>query len=242
MLRAVGVALFVLIAQAPQGAPPSTQPSQTPRFRGGTNLVRVDAFVTKDGVPVQDLAASDFEIFEDGTPQKIDTFEHIVIDASQRAARVDPSSVTQANQMAEDPHRRVFVVYLDIEHVDVAGSHSIKEPLIDFMNRVMGDDDLLAVMTPEMSPSQLTFGRKTDVIERGLRDNWAWGRRDTIMLDKREQLYDQCFPPLPGEPPGPSGLARELIKRRRERMVLESLHDLVLHMEALRDGRTAVVA
>jgi len=238
--RIVGLALFAVLSQAQTAPTPSPAPQQ-PRFRGGTNMVRVDVFATKDGVPVQDLTAADFDIREDGAPQKIDTFEHIVVD-SHRAERVDPSSVSQANQMAADPHRRVFVVYLDIENVDVAGSHDIKEPLIDFMNRVMGDDDLLAIMTPEMSPSQLTFGRKTDVIERGLRENWAWGRRDTIMLDQREQLYDRCFPPQSGEPAGTSALARELIKRRRERMVLDSLRDLVHHMEALRDGRTAVIA
>ena len=239
--RIVGLALLAALSQA-QTAPAPSPPPQQPRFRGGTNMVRVDVFATKDGVPVQDLTAADFDIREDGTPQKIDTFEHIVIDGSHVAERVDPSSVSQANQMAADPHRRVFVVYLDTENVGVGGSHDIKEPLIDFVNRVMGDDDLLAVMTPEMSPSQLTFGRKTDVIERGLRENWAWGRRDTILLDKREQLYDQCFPPQSGEGAGPSLLARELIKRRRERMVLESLRDLVRHMEVLRDGRTAVIA
>jgi len=182
--RIVGLALLAVLSQA-QTAPTPSPPPQQPRFRGGTNMVRVDVFATKDGTPVQDLTAADFELREDGAPQKIDTFEHIVIDGSHRAERVDPSSVSEANQMAADPHRRVFVVYLDIENVDVTGSHDIKEPLIDFMNRVMGDDDLLAVMTPEMSPSQLTFARKTEVIERGLRENWAWGRRDTIMLDQR---------------------------------------------------------
>jgi len=25
-----------------------------------------------------------------------------------------------------------------------------------------------------MGPQQITFGRKTDVIEQGLRDNWIW--------------------------------------------------------------------
>src|SRR5262249_49431292 len=134
ILRIVSLALCLVISQA-QGSPPSTLSQGQPRFRGGTNMVRVDAFATKDGVPVQDLTAADFEVLEDGAPQKIDTFEHIVIDASYPAARVDPSSVSQANQMAADPHRRVFVLYLDIEHVDVAGSHDIKEPLIDFMNR-----------------------------------------------------------------------------------------------------------
>ncbi len=136
----------------------------------------------------------------------------------------------------------MFVVYLDIENVDVAGSHAIQEPLIGFMNRLMGDNDLVAVMTPEMSPSQLTFGRKTDVIERGLRDNWIWGRREALLLDQREDLYSSCFPPLSTETSPVSALARELIKRRKERMVLESLRDLVHHMEALRDGRTAVIA
>jgi ABC-type lipoprotein release transport system permease subunit len=34
-------------------------------------LVRVDAFATKGGVPVQDLTAADFDVFEDNVPQKI---------------------------------------------------------------------------------------------------------------------------------------------------------------------------
>jgi VWFA-related protein len=149
--------------------------------------------------------------------------------------------VSQAIQQAADPRRRVFVIYLDTGNVDVVGSHDIRAPLVDFMNRVMSDDDLVALMTPEMGPQQLTFGRKTDVIERGMRDNWAWGRRGSLMLDDREKMYDQCYPPMPGETTSPSALAREMIDRRREKMVLDSLSDLARYMEAIRDGRTAVV-
>jgi VWFA-related protein len=240
LARFVGIALLAVLAQSPQGSQPPAQSQQPPRFRGGTNMVRVDTLATKNGVPVQDLSADDFEIFEDGAPQKIDNFEHVVIEPAPQGERVEPSSVGQANQLAADPHRRVFVIYLDIEHVDVVGSHNIKEPLIDFMNRVMSDDDLVGVMTPEMGPQQITFGRRTDVIERGLRDNWIWGRRDSIMLDDREKMYDACYPPLPGEP-SPSALVHEMMLRRREKMVLDSLSDLSHHMEAMRDGRTAVV-
>lgn len=190
------VALLPLIARAPQ-TPQSAAPSQPPpRFRGGTNLVRVDALATKNGVPVQDLTADEFEVFEDGAPQKIENFEHIVVEPAPSRARLDPSSVDQAIQLAADPHRRVFVIYLDTGHVDFGGRHDVTAPLIDFMNRVMNDDDLIGVMTPEMGPHQITFGRKTDVIERGLRTNWTWGRGgDYVMLDDRERLYDVCFPP-----------------------------------------------
>jgi hypothetical protein len=133
--------------------PPPQQPAQPPRFRTETNLVRVDVFATKDGATVQDLTADDFEVIEDSAPQKIESFEHIVVSAAgPQDVRMDPASVTRANEAAADPRRRVFVLFLDNQHVGVEGSHAIKEPLIALMTRIMGEDDLVAVMTPEMSP------------------------------------------------------------------------------------------
>lgn len=214
---------------------------QPPRFRTETNLVRVDVYATKDGVPVQDMKAEDFELYEDNAPQKIDSFEHIVVTPAGPDIVSEPNSVDEANQAAADPKRRVFVIYLDTEQVSVEGSHNIKEPLIDLMQRVMGADDLVAVMTPKMSPSQLTFARRTQVIEEDLRKNWAWGRRNSIMLDEREQLYSDCFPPTKNDEPVPSVLAKKMIERRRERLVLDSLQDLIRHMAVVREGRTAVI-
>ena len=41
------------------------QPDTTrPRFRAGTNLVTIDAYVSKDGTPVTDLRADEVEILE----------------------------------------------------------------------------------------------------------------------------------------------------------------------------------
>lgn len=226
----------------PQPPQQQTPPQPPPRFRTASNLVRVDVYVTKDGVPVQDLTAADLEVSEDNAPQKIDSFEHIVVrPAGPREALVEPSSVMAANQLAADPRRRVFVLFLDTETVSYEGSHAIKEPLIELMTRMMGPDDLVGVMTPTMSPSQITFGRRTKVIEDGLRSNWAWGRRTSILLDEREELYSECFPPTKDGEPVPSMLASELIKRRRERIVLDSLQDLIRHMGAVREGRTAVI-
>jgi VWFA-related protein len=239
--------LGAMLAQASGASqPPPSSPQQIPqpppRFRTETNLVRVDVYATKGGEPVQDLTAADFEVYEDNTAQKIDSFEHIVVrTGGPQDERSEPNSVRAANQLAADPRRRVFVIYLDIEHVDVIGSHSIKEPLIDLMTRVMSPDDLVGVMTPEMSPSQITFGRRTQIIEEGLRKNWIWGRRESLLPDEREALYQSCFPPANSRDTNPSQLAVAMTKRRRERMVLDSLYDLVRHMAAVREGRTAVI-
>lgn len=221
-------------------APPEQQP---PVFRVEANFVRVDAFPTKDGRPVHGLTAEDFEVFEDGAPQKIASFEHVLVDAGTSPdARIEPNSVREGERMAGNPRNRVFVIYLDVPHVQVSSSHAIKEPLIRLFHRMMGPDDLVAVMTPSMAPTQMTFARKTEVIERGLRENWPWGVRDSIMtMDERERQYEICYPALSNEPAARSGLAQAMIDRRRERMVLDSLHDLVGYLGGIREERKAII-
>ena len=51
-----------------------------------TNLVQVDAVVTKDGKPVTNLTADDFEIYEDGRKQAITSFAYISNVASASVA------------------------------------------------------------------------------------------------------------------------------------------------------------
>ena len=243
VVRAIVLGAAVILAQAVPPPPPPQQPQQPPpRFRAGANLVRVDVYATKDGVPVQDLTAADLEITEDKAPQKIESFEHIAVDpARPESAAVEPSSPSQALQLVADPRRRVFVIFLDTHHVPYEGSHGISEPLIDFMQRVLGEEDLIALMTPDMSPDQLTFGSRTTVIEAGLRKSGFWGRRDSLTLDETEKAYDQCFPLLPTEQGPVSAVAKEMIQRRRERATLDALHDLGRYMGTVREGRTAVV-
>ena len=65
-------------------ASPSPTPQESPTLddkdetvRITTNLVQVDAVVTKDGKLVTDLKADDFELFEDGRRQTITSFAYI---------------------------------------------------------------------------------------------------------------------------------------------------------------------
>jgi len=243
---ALAAAVSARQAPAPPPPPAKSEQEQPPRFRTEANYIRVDVYPTKNGEPVQDLRLEDFEVLENGTRQQVQAFEHIVISpAGPQSQRVEPSSVRQGEQMAGNPRSRVFVFFLDVPHVPVEGSHAIKEPLIRLIDRILGPDDLVAVMTPEMSASQISFGRKTEVVADMLRENWIWGKRHSIIpMDAREREYEQCYPPnnddiKAGRVVNP--VVPQLIARRRERMVLDSLRDLVTYLGGVREERKAIV-
>jgi VWFA-related protein len=120
----------------------------------------------------------------------------------------------------------------------VDSAHAINEPLIRLMDRILGPDDLVGVMTPAMAASQVVLGRKTQVIEDSLRRNWAWGTRFSILRDEREEAYKACYPDnLESE----SSFAKELMRRRRERATLEALEDLVRYLRTIREERKAIL-
>ena len=68
--------LLVAVAAAAPGR------VQQPTFSTRSELVRVDALVLEGSRPVTGLAAADFELLDDGVPQKIDlaTFEKLPVD------------------------------------------------------------------------------------------------------------------------------------------------------------------
>jgi VWFA-related protein len=198
----------------------------------------VDVYPTAGGRPVLDLQSEDFEVLENGQPQKIEAFEHVVLTpAGSLAPRAEPNSVRASEQMASVARNRVFVIFLDVPHVAVEGSHAIKEPLIKLMERTLAADDLVAVMTPDMAASHITLARKTDAIAKMLTDNWTWGHRFSIRpMDDRELEYESCYPA-----PSQKELLGQMIHRRRERITLDALRDLVHYLGTIREERKAIL-
>ncbi len=232
-------------AQAPsqsqaQGPPPSSQ--QPPRFRVATNFVQVDVYPTADNRPVTDLTAAEFEVLEDNTPQKIETFEFVTTRApGVQSLRPEPSTVEAANDRAADPGTRAFVLFLDTYHVEGAAAFRVRQPLVNLLNRIVGQDDVVAVMTPEMSARDLTFTTRTSSIEAILDRYWDWGRRGQLAnRDPQETQYEICYPADPGQSREDTLLGK-MIDRRREKLTLDALDDLIVHLEGLREGRKAVV-
>jgi VWFA-related protein len=225
-------AVAALSGQAPQDRNQTT-------FRSGANYVRVDMYATRDGSSVTDLQATDIEVLEDGVPQKIEDFEHVMVrPATTSATRTEVDGLRGSREAAADPRTRVFVIFLDTYHTQVFGSARMRKPLVAFLDRVLGPDDLVALMTPEMAGSEISLGRKTEVITSILTDEW-WGRRARIADDdSKEVLYRAC-----GVSMGLSdAVVDEMIARRREKMTLDALEDLLVHLGGLRDERKAVIA
>ena len=237
-LRPKGLGLTVVtIAVATATIPartPTPQPSSGNQstFHTEINYVRVDVYPTRDGVPVTDLTRDDFEVLENGQPQTLDAFERVLVTAAgPQETRVDPNTIAESRAMLASSRARVFVLFLDAYHVSVEGSHRIRKPLVEALDRLIGPDDLIGVMTPEMSASDVTFSRKTTTIEGFITRYWPWGERDRVnSVDAREDQYRACYPgvgPTPACRDDDRGVADEMIARRRESLTLSALDDLV---------------
>src|SRR4029453_85986 len=107
--------------------------------------------------------------------------------------------------------------------------------------RLIGPDDLVAVMTPRMSVADVTFARRTTILEGQLDRAW-WGVRDSsITNDPVEDQYRRCYSADPRSLRTTSEIAQEMIDRRRERMTLEALENLVLFLQNVREERKPMV-
>jgi VWFA-related protein len=229
-------------ARQPQAQPPPPPPV----FHTEANYVRVDAYPTKGDEPIPDLTAADFEILENGVPQRIDQFERVVIrGAGPQDVRIEPNTVRESRSMAESSRARVFVLFLDFYHVEVDASRNIRDPLVRALDKLIGVDDMVGVMTPEMSPTDITFARKTTTIDGILSRYWHWGEREKINLtDPEDKEYGMCYPNVSSGDrcADQNGIAQAMIDRRHEKRTIDSLQDLVRFLRGVREERKAILA
>jgi len=88
------------------------------------------------------------------------------------------------------------VLFLDVSHVEMTASRAIRTPLIEALDRLIGQDDLIAVMTPQMSARDITFARRTTTIEGFLSRYWwhSGTERHAEIARKYAPLIERCVP------------------------------------------------
>jgi VWFA-related protein len=122
--------------------------AQEVTFRLEVNYVEVDAVVTDAaGRVVTDLTQADFEVLEDGRPQKVTAFSLVNLPI-ERAVRplfagvpIEPD--VQANTASEG---RIYVIVLDDLHTNFTSTPRVKVFLREFIERNLGVNDLAAVV------------------------------------------------------------------------------------------------
>jgi VWFA-related protein len=146
----VGVSLLASTSQAPPPQPPAQ--GQQPAFAAMTVVVEVDAIVTDSkGRFVPDLTADDFEVLEDGKPQRIQRIYIVSGGRTQLARAVSPAAVEPpapaqpALQLPPAPPR-VFILFFDQDHLTEGSFARLKPAGEEFLKAQFQPGDVGGVL------------------------------------------------------------------------------------------------
>ena len=132
-------------AQGPE-TPPSP-PSVT--FQTEVNYVDVDTIVTdQQGHFVTGLTRNDFDLLEDGKPQKIDTFSlvEIPLERPERFLLMNKPVTTDVKTNRQPFAGRVYVIVLDDIDISPMRSPQVKRAAREFVEKYFGANDMAAVV------------------------------------------------------------------------------------------------
>jgi VWFA-related protein len=219
-------------AQPPAGQqPPPDPPTQPPVFRGGINYVRVDVIISdKNGNPVADLQASDFEVSEDGKPQQIDTFKLIKLDGGAADSVKEPpkeirNDFDEESEAARDDVR-LFAIFLDDYHVRRGASMAVRGQLARFIDTQIGPSDMVGVMYPLEATGSVRMTRNHSAVSRGLQG--FLGRK--FEYEPKNQ-FEETYAHYP----------TEIVEKVRNQVSLSALKALIIHMGSLKEGRKSLI-
>jgi VWFA-related protein len=217
-------------AEATAGRQPPAAPDQQPIFRTGIDTVRVDVIVTdRQGNAVTDLTLDDFEILEDGKPQKPDTFRLVRIDTATEPAYTQRTIRTRNDEetAAADENSRIFTFFLDDYHVRRETSMSVRKPVVEFIANQLAPGDLVSVMYPLTPLDAVTLSRNHQGVINTV-EKFSGRKYDYEPINDLERGYVYRATPQ----------AIEVIRRQ---VSLTAIRGICTKLGSLREGRKSVI-
>ena len=229
------------VAGSPQepAANPATQPPDgdelaipdpVPIFRSGINFIRVDVIATdRDGNPVTDLTMEDFEVFEDGDPQKVESFQLVEISAlpapdAEPARRIFNEYDEEREAARTDV--RVLVIFFDDYHVRKENGIRAGMMLTEFLENNLVPTDLVGIMYPLMPLAALRLTRNHESIIEALHNPGG------VKYDYTPRnMYEESYVHYP----------TSVVERIRNDVSLSALKGLMIHLGGVREGRKHVM-
>lgn len=140
-MRLIG-GIFIAAGMAAVLAASAEQAPPQPVFRSGVELVTIDVVATtRDGQPIHNLKASDFELFEDGVRQDIRTFEFINSSSPPLLPPLPPGLT--GNEIEPGG---IFTVVLDEIGIQVDDVQAVRRAAQRFFDETLQPNDHVAVV------------------------------------------------------------------------------------------------
>jgi len=210
------------------GQQPADQTELT--FRAGINFVTVDAYVADSkGQPATDLKQTDFEIFEDNKPQKIEQFRFIKVDGNPKPGEPPPQEIKNRDDEEREARRddtRVFVIFLDDYHTRLGSSLAVRQPLSEFIQNQLRPLDMVAIMYPLTPVTDIDFTRNHEKIINAIQH--FEGRKYRY---EPRNLFEEQYQRAP----------TEVVEQIRNQVVMTALRGLSVRLGSIREGRKSIL-
>jgi len=152
----------------PTAAPRPNQ--QAPTFRSTTDLITTSVVVRdNDGKFVPDLKMGEFQIFEDGVPQKLAAFSssvggRIMTDVAPSLGPVSEGLILPPQKQVSDSSGRIFIIFIDDLHLQALDSPQVRKVLGQIRDTIVHDNDLVSLVSTGYSSIEIDptydFGHK----------------------------------------------------------------------------------
>ena len=216
--------------RAQDAARPQTAPQQEqPTFRVSVDLVTTDVIV-RDGKGqfVSDLAARDFEVFEDGVRQEIASLVlvHGGRAFSMQQAEAPPPQegiILPAQRPTNDAAGRIFLIFVDDLHLDFRNTGRIRSLFKKISENLIHDGDMFGIVStgPSSLAIDLTYDRQ--VLDAAIKRITGNGLRPSDIIQGGETSQ------------GPSEV------RYRAHVAFSTAYDLMRNLEKVHNRRKAVI-
>jgi VWFA-related protein len=260
-MSSVGLVLATALAgaqQPPSPQEPTTPPTPEVTFKVEVNYVEEDVrVVDRDGRFVRGLKREDFQVFEDGKPQKVETFGMVDIPNTRPrtplylgpdALPIEPD--VAVNKQVLDG--RLYLLVLDDYHVAPLRSQNVRNIARRFVREKLGPDDQAAVVvTSGLRRASQDFTQNRRLLIEAI-DNFLGQKLPSAGVERNEKMsremnaagapIDDAGDPIQIDPASRYiGDDRSAERTFQARQALNSLRSISEWMSAIQGRRKAII-
>ena len=210
-------------------------------FRAEVNYVEVDARVLdQQGKFISDLKGEDFEVLEDGKPQKVSAFSfvNIPVERVQRPLFASRPIEPDVRNNLQGADGRIYLLVLDDLHTQALRSQRTKAAARQFIERFVGANDLAAVIhTGGRTDANQDFTNNQRLLLQAV-DKFMGRKLRSSTLNKIDDYNRRSGTGLESDP------AADLDDKERgfqARAALDTMRNLANYLGNVRGRRKAIV-